>query len=186
MVSPPSLAIASRIAARSTTQGTPVKSCSSTRAGRYWISFGDSAGFFCQSTSAWMSAVETVKPPSSKRSRFSSRTFMRERQAADIAQLRSCLGQRVIGIVLAPDGERGAGAERVLSDLGHAACSPVWRPRRRAIRGAAGRSVGAADARERGRRQGALRPIRGNENPIPPKLKTTARSRIGPAPRDDN
>ena len=37
-VSPPSLAIASRIAARSTTQGTPVKSCSSTRAGRYWIS----------------------------------------------------------------------------------------------------------------------------------------------------
>ena len=32
--SPPSSAIASRIAARSTTQGTPVKSCITTRAGR--------------------------------------------------------------------------------------------------------------------------------------------------------
>jgi hypothetical protein len=32
--SPPSFAIASRIAARSTTAGTPVKSCISTRAGR--------------------------------------------------------------------------------------------------------------------------------------------------------
>jgi hypothetical protein len=32
--SPPNAVIASRIAARSTTQGTPVKSCSTTRAGR--------------------------------------------------------------------------------------------------------------------------------------------------------
>ena len=36
--SPPSAAIASRIAARSTMHGTPVKSCSSTRAGVNWIS----------------------------------------------------------------------------------------------------------------------------------------------------
>ena len=36
--SPPSSAIASRIAARSTTAGTPVKSCISTRAGVYAIS----------------------------------------------------------------------------------------------------------------------------------------------------
>ena len=36
--SPPNAAIASRMATRSTTQGTPVKSCSSTRAGVYWIS----------------------------------------------------------------------------------------------------------------------------------------------------
>jgi hypothetical protein len=36
---PPSAIIASRIAARSTTQGTPVKSCSSTRAGMKEISF---------------------------------------------------------------------------------------------------------------------------------------------------
>ena len=76
LVSPPSLAMASRMAARSTTQGTPVKSCSRTRAGRYWISLLDSFGFFCQSATAWMSAVETVKPPSSKRSRFSSKTFI--------------------------------------------------------------------------------------------------------------
>jgi len=32
-------------------------------------------GFFCQSAIACTSSVETVKPPSSKRSMFSSRTF---------------------------------------------------------------------------------------------------------------
>jgi hypothetical protein len=41
--SPPSAAIASRIAARSTTQGTPVKSCSSTRAVRNAISLSTGA-----------------------------------------------------------------------------------------------------------------------------------------------
>src|SRR3546814_7192446 len=65
--------MASRIAARSTTQGTPVKSWSRTRAGRYWIS-APVTGFFCQSAIACASAVETVKPPSSKRSMFSSRS----------------------------------------------------------------------------------------------------------------
>ena len=85
--------MASRIAARSTTQGTPVKSWSSTRAGRYWISFDDSLGFCCQSITALMSSVETVKPPSSKRSRFSSSTFMlngrREMSPSFSAALRS-------------------------------------------------------------------------------------------------
>src|SRR3546814_5359739 len=40
---PPSLTTASRIAARSTTQGTPVKSCSTTRAGMKAISVSGSA-----------------------------------------------------------------------------------------------------------------------------------------------
>jgi hypothetical protein len=65
--------MASRMAARSTTAGTPVKSCISTRAGRYWISRAD-ARFLCQSESACTSVGVTVFP-SSKRSMFSSRTF---------------------------------------------------------------------------------------------------------------
>ncbi len=51
--SPPRSAIASRMVARSTTQGTPVKSCMITRAGVNWISMlGSAAG--SQSASARM------------------------------------------------------------------------------------------------------------------------------------
>ena len=65
--------MASRIATRSTTHGTPVKSCSSTRAGVNWISVPPSA-FGSQALSALTcSAVTSV--PSSWRSRFSSSTF---------------------------------------------------------------------------------------------------------------
>ncbi len=71
--SPPSAAMASRIAARSTTAGTPVKSCISTRAGRYWISLSGSAWGF-QALKYSMSSRVTVTP-SSLRSRFSSRIF---------------------------------------------------------------------------------------------------------------
>ena len=69
--SPPITAIASRIAARSTTAGTPVKSCISTRAGMKAIS---SAGAFfgSQRASFSISTARTVRP-SSRRSRFSSR-----------------------------------------------------------------------------------------------------------------
>jgi hypothetical protein len=95
------LAIASRIAARSTTQGTPVKSCSSTRAGRYWIS-ALLDGFFCQSTRAFTSSAETVKPPSSKRSRFSSSTFIEKGKARDIAELFGGLLEGVVLIVSPP------------------------------------------------------------------------------------
>ncbi len=71
--SPPISAIASRIAARSTTAGTPVKSCISTRAGVNAISLLGSA-FASQLASASMSAAST-EPLPSVRSRFSSRTF---------------------------------------------------------------------------------------------------------------
>ena len=71
--SPPSSAIASRIAARSTTAGTPVKSCMSTRAGVKAISWLGSA-LASQRASASMSAAVT-EPLPSVRSRFSSRTF---------------------------------------------------------------------------------------------------------------
>src|SRR4029078_4078779 len=72
--SPARALIASRIAARSTTQGTPVKSCITTRAGRYWISRLIWRSF-SQSTIACRSSRVTVTP-SSKRSRFSSSTFI--------------------------------------------------------------------------------------------------------------
>ena len=68
---PPSFTTASRIAARSTTAGTPVKSCRMTRAGVKAISVSGSA-FGSQSSSASMSLRVTFTP-SSKRRRFSSR-----------------------------------------------------------------------------------------------------------------
>ena len=72
---PPSFTTASRIAARSTTQGTPVKSCSTTRAGMKAISVAGSAcGFQPATASMW--SRPTVIPPSSWRSRFSSRIFI--------------------------------------------------------------------------------------------------------------
>ena len=69
--SPPRRFIASRIAARSTTAGTPVKSCSSTRLGMNAISF-DGSLLPSHGASARMSSALTVLP-SSRRSRFSSR-----------------------------------------------------------------------------------------------------------------
>ena len=63
--------MASRMVARSTTQGTPVKSCMITRAGVNWISTeGSSEGSQLASARTW-SAV--MFAPSSVRSRFSSR-----------------------------------------------------------------------------------------------------------------
>ena len=71
--SPPRSSIASRIAAKSTTAGTPVKSCIRTRAGWKGIStdgFALASQVAIASTSSAVTAV-----PSSSRSVFSSRTF---------------------------------------------------------------------------------------------------------------
>ena len=65
--------MASRMAARSTTAGTPVKSCISTRAGRNAISRSEVLDLSHCAT-ARMSSLVTVRP-SSLRSRFSSRTL---------------------------------------------------------------------------------------------------------------
>ena len=71
--SPPMSAIASRMVARSTTHGTPVKSCMITRAGVNWISLlGSDSG--SQPARARMSSA-VMLAPSSVRSRFSSRIF---------------------------------------------------------------------------------------------------------------
>src|SRR5215831_17837875 len=71
--SPPRACMASRMAARSTTAGTPVRSCRITRAGVNWISV---SGSFLASQPAravmWPAVMLT---PSSLRSRFSSRTL---------------------------------------------------------------------------------------------------------------
>ena len=71
--SPPMRFIASRIAARSTTQGTPVKSWRSTRLGVKAISWVGSAVAF-HFAIASMSSTST-ETPSSVRRRFSSRIF---------------------------------------------------------------------------------------------------------------
>ena len=57
LASPPSFCMASRIAARSTTAGTPVKSCISTRAQRKLISLIDLPPFFTQSAKAAISVL---------------------------------------------------------------------------------------------------------------------------------
>jgi hypothetical protein len=70
---PPSFTTASRIAARSTTAGTPVKSWRITRAGVNAISRSGSACGFQFANAAMSSRV--MFAPSSWRSRFSSRIF---------------------------------------------------------------------------------------------------------------
>jgi hypothetical protein len=73
VVSPPSRSTASRMVARSTTHGTPVKSCMITRAGVNWISVdGSAAGSQPPSARTWSAVMFW---PSSVRSRFSSRIF---------------------------------------------------------------------------------------------------------------
>ena len=73
VASPPRAAMPSRMAARSTTAGTPVRSCMMTRAGENWISVSGSA-FGSQPARARTWSAVTLAP-SSVRSRFSSRTF---------------------------------------------------------------------------------------------------------------
>ncbi len=79
--SPPRSRMASRMVARSTTAGTPVRSCRITRAGVNWISVDGSA-----SGSHWARAVicpAVTLRPSSVRSRFSSRIFRLNGRLAD-------------------------------------------------------------------------------------------------------
>ncbi len=71
--SPPIAFMASRIAARSTIAGTPVKSCMITRAGVNAISL-DGSSLASQVASASTSCAR-IDSPSSLRSRFSSRIF---------------------------------------------------------------------------------------------------------------
>jgi hypothetical protein len=88
--SPPSAAMASRIAARSTTAGTPVKSCMTTRAGENAISLLGSAPA-SQLASASTSAAVTAPLPSVRR-RFSSRTFSEKGRRA--TSKRDCSASR--------------------------------------------------------------------------------------------
>jgi hypothetical protein len=71
--SPPMSAIASRIAARSTTAGTPVKSCMTTRAGVKAIS-ADGLGLRVPARER-LDVLALTPTPSSLRSRFSSSTL---------------------------------------------------------------------------------------------------------------
>ncbi len=71
--SPPSFLTASRMVARSTMHGTPVKSCMTTRDGVNWISWLGWA-FGSQSSSA-LTCSSVMLAPSMLRTRFSTRTF---------------------------------------------------------------------------------------------------------------
>ena len=116
--SPPSAAIASRIAARSTTAGTPVKSCISTRAGRKAISCSVLPRLSSQAATASMSSFVTVRP-SSLRSRFSSRTFIENGSCEMPASpFFSAAFSEEILVGLGADGELLAAFEAV--EAGHA------------------------------------------------------------------
>ena len=79
--SPPRSRMASRMVARSTTAGTPVRSCRSTRAGVNWISIeGSAAGSHCASA---LTCSAVMLRPSSVRSRFSSRILRLNGRSAD-------------------------------------------------------------------------------------------------------
>ena len=71
--SPPRATTASRIVARSTMQGTPVKSCITTRAGVNWISVSGSAVGTHEPSASICSLVTLA--PSSVRRRFSRSTL---------------------------------------------------------------------------------------------------------------
>ena len=73
LASPPRSTTASRMVARSTTQGTPVKSCMITRAGVNWISVSGCASGSHPARARTWSAV--MLAPSSVRSRFSASTL---------------------------------------------------------------------------------------------------------------
>ena len=121
--SPPSLVIASRIAARSTTHGTPVKSCISTRAGRYWISRSGCAGPAASRSIAWMSLDRDGRAVLEPQQIFE-QDLHRKGQARDVAQLRPRPWRAEIIVRSGrPPIKRVAGAERVLADGGHARVS---------------------------------------------------------------
>ena len=104
--------MASRMAARSTTAGTPVKSCISTRAGRNAISRSDVL-VLSHCATAWMSCLVTERP-SSLRNRFSSKNLEREGQPRN--PLQAVLfrhRQAVIRIGLGADLERPEALEAI-------------------------------------------------------------------------
>src|SRR5688500_7428183 len=106
--SPPRLAMSSRIAARSTTAGTPVKSCISTRAGRYWIAVGaalllpvdDRLDVVAGDGDAVLEAKQILE-----------QHLHRQGQPRDVAELLACFGEGVISVGLAADLERAAGVQ---------------------------------------------------------------------------
>ena len=116
--SPPSATMASRIAARSTTAGTPVKSCISTRAGRKAISLTDLPPFFSQSAKAAMSVVLTVRAVLVAQQVFEQHP-QREGQAGEVADLLLDRLEAEIGVAPAADLQRLAGLEAVGMGGGH-------------------------------------------------------------------
>ena len=138
---PPSSTIASRIAARSTTAGTPVKSCSSTRAGVKEISTLGSAAA-SQQARASMSAAVTAPLPS-VRSTFSSSTFSENGRLATSKREASASSRKISKV--RPATFSSARASKLLADMltswdsetaacvrDYPACQVRWRTRPRA------------------------------------------------------
>ena len=157
--------IASRMAARSTTAGTPVKSCISTRAGLKAIS---RSLFRSASHSAMprMSSAVTVRP-SSWRSRFSSSTLSEKGKQPDIGEaVRLRLLQAEIVIAALADFQRAPAIEAVERGLRYR-CQ-LGSPRAQAHLARTGRH--ADDMQRRGQslgREAPARLARGSRGSIP-------------------
>ena len=106
-------AIASRMAARSTTAGTPVKSCITTRAGVKAISSDGSADASQRASFSMLSSVTAT--PSSLRRRFSSSTF-RENGSRATSNLDWSASSRKISKV-SPPTSSSARASKEFSDM---------------------------------------------------------------------
>ena len=103
--SAPSLAMASRIAARSTTAGTPVKSCIRTRAGRKAISCSTEPLFSIQAATALQVGLGDGHAVLVAQ-QVLEQHLHRARQAGNPGQTGFLGGRKaVIGVFLAPDGE---------------------------------------------------------------------------------
>ena len=108
--SPPIAAIASRIAARSTTAGTPVKSCMTTRAGVNAISL-EGAAVGSHAASASMSAA-VDRSVALRAQQVLEQDLQRERQARDVEAGRERVETEDVDRAVA-DREPAAGIEAV-------------------------------------------------------------------------
>ena len=108
--SPPIAAIASRIAARSTTAGTPVKSCMTTRAGVKAISFDGSAAGSHVASASMSAAVDRAVALGAQE--VLEQDLQRERQPRDVEGVLERVEAVDVDGAIA-DRERAAGVEAV-------------------------------------------------------------------------
>ena len=116
--------MASRMAAKSATAGTPVKSCIKTRAGRKDISLSE-VRVSSQVAQAVISSALTLRP-SSKRKRFSSKIFKENGRREISPNCSAANAQAVIIVGLAIDLKCASGFQAVAAGRCHVKAPKVY------------------------------------------------------------